>query len=569
MTPPNVSFEIQVLTDKHWVVAEFATDEAKAKAFADNLLQKGNHAAVRVVRDRRGADGLHKETVIQEKTATPKSGAADISLSPVKDAPVCRALADFYGLDARLTMGRLLRKYLDEVVVSPTELLHSAAELKRFGDKGTLLFSSIDRISTLQAAACGEEGKARRDFLSRMWDEGLARARKFMAGKPATPKTFAEVLAGVEKGGDEHPYLCLSYMALRLLETRSWIGKLDILLAWAEEVAAMGDVAGPALALIDGIVADILNSAQLIQDLLGYQANLGAALCALADLAEGRGEVAKFSPETFKGLNALFARGVLPQARQVLLARVVRELGGQNPLSRNEPKQESEVFHKVLHRLVSHRAVLGEGDTAEALVHRVGRIHCHLGNVGAGQAVELALSALADNVLRVQFLLALAKSPLGQGMGKALADSLAGRVRGARGMDAWVPVRMSPPERMAALAAANRSLLGAEELEAGLRAELAAAVDDILAAYLVDEGVIEKIDKPDDPLALRAIRLIKFCGSGVLIEGKSLNLARARVIDHLRQPQFEEKFLASVPEPGKAEKHLREFHRLLVETGFR
>ncbi|HLO78555.1 MAG TPA: hypothetical protein VK196_19040, partial [Magnetospirillum sp.] len=73
MSPPNVSFEIQVLTDKHWVVAEFATDEAKAKAFADNLLQKGNHSAVRVVRDRRGADGLHKETVIQEKTATPKS----------------------------------------------------------------------------------------------------------------------------------------------------------------------------------------------------------------------------------------------------------------------------------------------------------------------------------------------------------------------------------------------------------------------------------------------------------------------------------------------------------------
>ncbi|HTH16055.1 MAG TPA: hypothetical protein VL974_05325, partial [Magnetospirillum sp.] len=99
--------------------------------------------------------------------------------------------------------------------------------------------------------------------------------------------------------------------------------------------------------------------------------------------------------------------------------------------------------------------------------------------------------------------------------------------------------------------------------------ELGSLVDEALAAYLVDEGVIEKIDKPDDPLALRAIRLIKFCGSGVLIEGKSLNLARARVIDHLRQPQFEEKFLASVPEPGKAEMHLREFHRLLVETGFR
>ena len=77
-SPPNVSFEIQVLTDKNWVVAEFASDEAKAKAFADNLLQKGNHSAVRVVRDRRGADGLHKETIIQEKTAIPRSTGPDV-----------------------------------------------------------------------------------------------------------------------------------------------------------------------------------------------------------------------------------------------------------------------------------------------------------------------------------------------------------------------------------------------------------------------------------------------------------------------------------------------------------
>lgn len=569
MSPPNVSFEIQVLTDKHWVVAEFASDEAKACAFADNLLQKGNHAAVRVVRDRRGVDGLHKETVIQEKTATPRSGGPDLSLAPVKDAPLCRSLADFYTLDARLTLGRMLRKYLDEVVVSPSELLHSAAELKRFGDRGTLLFSAIDRVATVQAAASGEDGKTRRDFLSRMWDEGMARARKVAAGKPATPKTFAAVLKGVEKGGDEHPYLCLSLMTLRLLETRSWIGKLDILLAWADEVAGMGAQAGPALALMDGVVADILNSAQLIQDLLGYQANLGAALCSLADLAEGKGEVAKFSPETFKGLNALFAKGGLPQARRVLLDRVVRELGGQNPLSRNEPKQENEVCHKVMHRLVSHRGVLGDGVAAEALVHRVGHIHAHLGSVGTGQAVELTLSALADTVHRVQFLLALGRAPLGQGMGRALTDLLVARVRGADSMNAWVPVRLSPPERMAALAAVNRSLLTADELEEELRRQLATQVDDILATYLVDEGVIEKIDKPDDPLALRAIRLIKFCGSGVLIEGKSLNLARARVIEHLRQPQFEEKFLASVPKPNEAEKHLREFHRLLVETGFR
>jgi hypothetical protein len=132
-----------------------------------------------------------------------------------------------------------------------------------------------------------------------------------------------------------------------------------------------------------------------------------------------------------------------------------------------------------------------------------------------------------------------------------------------------VPLRLPPPERMAALARLNAALTACPALAPETRAELGGKVDEVLATYLLAEEVIEKIDKPDDPLAMRAIRLIKFCGSGVLIEGRSLNLARARVIEHLKQPQFEEKFLASVPEQGKAEAHLREFHRLLVQTGFR
>lgn len=564
MASPNVSFEIQVLADKHWVVAQFADDEEKAKAFADSLLQKGNHSAVRVVRDFRRLDGLHSETVIQEKTTTVKAAAVDVSLSPIHDAPPCSQLADFYGPAARLTMGRLLRKYLDEVVVTPTELLHSAAEMKRFGDKGSLLFSAIDRVSTLQAAASGGESKARRDFLSATWDQLVARGRKFAARKAKPPKTVADIMAEVAKGGDEHPYLCLATMSLGLAEARSWLGKLDILAKWAAEAGET-----PLMPLIDGFVADMVVSAQLIQDLLGFQSNLGAALVSLCDLAEGKASPAKFSPEIFAGLNAMFAKGVLEQARDILLGRVVRELGGANPLSRNEPKQEFEVFCKVLHRVVGRSGVLGGGAMAESILHRVTRIHAHLGTVTASQAIDLTLSALSDHALGVQYLLALAESPLGRGMGAALTDLIVAKVQGADQIDRWVPVRLAPPERMGALSGVNRSLLTSTAFDPEIRAGLGRHVDEVLARYLLDAEVIEKIDKADDPLALRAIRLIKFCGSGVLIEGKSMDLARARVIEHLKQPQFEEKFLASVPEPGKAEQHLREFHRLLLQTGFR
>lgn len=559
----NVTFEVQVLTDKNWVIAEMAGDENQAKAFADNLLQTGNHAAVRVVRDWTRADGLHAETVILEKQSTERKGS-DLSLAPVSEAPVCRDLADVFGPAARLTLGRMCRKYLDEVGVTATELLHSHAELKRFGDKDRLLFSAIDRIATLQAAAIGEDAKSRRDFLGKCWDDLCIRARKLSDGKKlAAPKTLADILKARPGEDGDLDYGRRALMSARLLEVRNIPGKLDILLKWAAEEGGRG-----ILPLIDGFVADVVVSAQVIQDLLGFQPNLAHALCSLCDLSEGVAQPAKFAPETFAQLNALFADGSLPQARAVLLGRVARELGGVNPLSRNEPKLEFEMFSKVAHRVVGHETVLGGAALAEALLHRSAQVH-NTGSRAVKQALDFLLSALADTVHRVQVLVALAGSDVGRSLGDELARELKSRVLDSDHIDLWVPVRHPPRERMAALAAVARALAASPDLDEGTKAELRTHVDEMLAKYLVDEGVIEKIDKQDDPLALRAIRLVKFCGSGVLIDGKSMALARAAVVEHLRQPQFEEKFLASVADPAKAEKSLREFHKLLLESGFR
>ncbi|MEO0034215.1 MAG: hypothetical protein RLZZ501_238, partial [Pseudomonadota bacterium] len=101
-----------------------------------------------------------------------------------------------------------------------------------------------------------------------------------------------------------------------------------------------------------------------------------------------------------------------------------------------------------------------------------------------------------------------------------------------------------------------------------LRRDLADRLDTVMMRFLSSGAVIERLDTLDDPLAARAIRLVRFCGSGLLIEGRSLAFARARVVSHLRQPQFEQKFRESYGDPAEAEHALRAFHRLLVETGF-
>ncbi|MBI3444309.1 MAG: hypothetical protein HY055_02835, partial [Magnetospirillum sp.] len=556
---PKTSFEVQVLADKNWVIAEMAPDEAKAKAFAENLLQAGNHAAVRVVKDFERIDGTHSETVILEKKAAEKAGG-DPQLTTITEAPPCTELEDFYAQPSRTTIGKLLRKYLDEALVTPFELLHDSKEMKRFGDKGNLLYSAIDRVSTLQAKAAGDDAKARKDFLDKSWEALGKRAKEFAAKKPKTPQTYAEAIKA--SGGDL--FNLRSLMTMALLEKRSWFGKLDMLITWSAEPEAAAHMAE-----IDGVIADLTVPAQVIQDLLGFQSNLSSALCQIVSLTEGKAEAAKFAPPTFTELNRLFSAGTLSHSREILMGRVVREAGGTNPLSRNDPAQEYEMFHKLLHRLVDKDMVVGGPPMAEALLQRGSRVLNSGGaTVSAPQALQLLLGALEDGCVRLQFLLTLCASNLGKSMGEILTEMLDNHVRKASHIDQWAPVRLAPPARMAALTGANKAVRNCAVLVDEFRKELADRIDDVMVRYLQAEEIIEKVDKPDDPLAMRAIRLVKFCGSGVLIDGKSLNMAKARVVEHLRQKQFEEKFVASMPDPGQGEKHLRDFHRLLVECGF-
>jgi hypothetical protein len=559
MNERNTSFEVQVLRDKRWVVEDIKTDEAQAKAFAENLLQKGNLDAVRVVRDYQRLDGMHKETVVLEKQGDGKT-KAEITLSTVTEAPLCQAPEDFFGLSARLTMGRLMRRYLDEVVITPTELLHSAAEMKRFADKDRLLYSAVDAISGLQTRQFGGEIKERRDFLYKAWDEAYSRARSVGPEKMPADKSFGQ-LTKLAMPGPQHDFHLGTLMAKVLLDTRSWFGKLDTLIGWAGEPAAAKE-----LFRIDGVVADIVVSAQFMQDLLGFQNNLGAALMQICDLGEGKAQPTKFAPNCFATLNQMFGANRLPDARQVLLQRVIREIKAGSPLARNQPNLEYEMFHKLAHRLVSEAKVTGGPAAAAALLSRYAQVVQLQGGDQATQAMDGLSQALANGCRRIQLLVALGQAPVAADL--PWLERLGDVIGDAQGLAGLISTRENPRERMAAVTGAHGSLMASPSIPAAKRKELGDKLDTMLARYLVDEAVIEKIDKADDPLAMRAIRLIKFCGSGVLIAGKSLDLAKGRVLEHLRQPQFEAKFLASVPDPVQAERHLREFHRILVESGF-
>jgi hypothetical protein len=563
MKPKSTSFEVQVLQDKRWVVNQVIDDESAAVEFADNLLSKSNYTAVRVVRNFARQDGLHSETVVLEKTKAAQK--TEISTSTVGEAPICTELSDAFGLSSRLTIGRLFRAYLDEVLLTPTELLHNAREMKRLADKGSLLMNAVDQISRLQAPQGGEEGKTRRDFLHRSWEQLWDRARKAAPEKAPKGLTLAEVMAQAGKSGEDAYYQARVLISAMLLDKRGWIAKLDKVLFWAAEEGA-----DKHMALLDGLVADLLIPAEAIQDLLGFQANLAAALAHMCDLAVGKAEEPKGAAESFATLNRLFGAGALPQAQESLFSRVARELRSTNPLSRNEPAQEFEAFLKLLNRLIAYEGVTGGPPMAEALTHRYVRGQSVGGQAGLQNAIDDLSQELGGRARATIYLMTLLGAPkTAELFGEQITRKLTRYVEDRGGIDDWVPSRLSPPDRMGALTRCNKAIQASKILPDKLRVDLATTTDIVLVDYLEYSGVIEKIDKPEDPLAFRALRLVKFCASGVLIKGRALEMAHKRVLGHLRQANFEEKFLSSIPDKAQAEKHLREFHKLLVESGFK
>jgi hypothetical protein len=84
----------------------------------------------------------------------------------------------------------------------------------------------------------------------------------------------------------------------------------------------------------------------------------------------------------------------------------------------------------------------------------------------------------------------------------------------------------------------------------------------------LEENIIDKLDKPEDHIRDRAVRLVKFCGAGVLpADGEALTLARQRVIALLRKPKFDTHYIEGIGDAAKAEKALRDFHKLLIGAG--
>jgi hypothetical protein len=377
--PPNrvITYEVMSFYDKRWVIDCVMDDETLAIERARSLLLDEKNEQVKVMRQRAMKSGFTTEKAVFEQARPPK-GKKEIGLSAsINAAPPCDTLSDLFALDARVVMGRVFREFLDKLVITPSELLHNYSYVKKLDATGNLISGAVFQVAQAQANAGLGNVKDRANTLYRLVDGAKMLARDTLAERKRLPVLepgqFGLLCRRAEGRFEpaERGYMIMTALANYLAGSQNWGQKLDQLgKLFTDDIDADG------IDRLDGVVADVLGSGVMVQELLGPQAHLGAALGLLCGLSTGHLKAPPAqATESLKLLVSLMQSRGLSACRRVLFDRLKRELKGTKSLCRGD--------------LAAERAALAELEA---------KLRDDKGEIIGGKEVENAFAARREEI---------------------------------------------------------------------------------------------------------------------------------------------------------------------------
>lgn len=408
----NIHFEIHALSDGRWTIHSIARARSQAVRQAKELLATRRFEAVKVTReDERSSD---VNVIFEEKD---KGGKKRITISPVEESPVCEELEDFYGFEARQTIGRLLRKYLDENGITALELLHSPVLIKWLVKDDVLINQAVQNIARIQAKKTGEKQMERVDHLYDAVNRITERARSTEDVEEfqtlLEDKGVEALVESIDKevATENRDFFIRAALAAYLGGPGDWEHKLNRVIDQAET-----DPGKRAFGYLDEIIAEIFDGATAIQELLGYQRNLGESLQTLVQLSAGSYRHRKGAGSSLERLSALRTRHEMPFTRKVLLERVEREIGGVNPLVKEgQTTTEKQAFKALIGHFVRTKAIAEGGGLGEAVTMRARMVFSDgMSDTSVEDAIDRILELLPTPAARFGYLVDLSGTDFGE-----------------------------------------------------------------------------------------------------------------------------------------------------------
>jgi hypothetical protein len=552
-------FEILALHGDTWQIDATVNKKSEIEEVASQILGESGVGGVRVVHDsiliEKSINDLEEEDFVFEKI---KDAVQEkIFVGEIDTAPKCEVADDLLKPDALTTLNRLFRKYLDKNNITAMEVIHNGKEIKRLNDADTLVPSAVGKVAKIQSENSDASSNERRDILFEFMQEITNKANQAEErGLPAIKKTsFTEAISELKKTASEGElqYLLNVIIAKELIDTRSYWGKLLQTIRWASDLDDPG-----AEAALDRFIADILANNSVIQDLLGDQLDLGSAVIEMLDLGSGSletGELDELQEEgmewTKAKLNQIMARPSFKISQLILLERAEQQIAGSGKLSKEGETGEQERFNAILDRVITKDEVLGGAQMAEALTERQTRLINKGGLTGLKEAINTLIPSLRSPARKIALLLSLATSKMAEDkLEQFIQEHIETLLIKPSSISGIVSPDLPPNRKMEQITSSFYQIENSQ-LEQALKDKITARLDDILASYLEESKIIEKIDNPSRPMHLRAMMLVGMCQSEMLPRGKASNIARDVITKHLKKPDFNTELVAQVDEAEK------------------
>lgn len=564
----RLNFEVQTFKADHWVIEDSLATEEEARALATKLLP--NRDGVRIVRDFAGVPGKPAtETIIFSEMREAKGKT--IAVQPVDDSPVCTDTKDYLQADSRQTISKLLRQYLEDKALTASELLYNAAEMKRAINFENLVPTAVGRVATIQGKVTGQDVRERRDLIYSSLTDLRSKAEEAQkrAGFSVKQDGFRGALDKVEAlcNGDEAEadYLSKVILCRDLVQIRNLLGKVEWLLESAGDAAQNK---ASHIHIIDTLVADASSFQSVIQDLLGRQPDLGTALGRMLDMVEGKFEPTEreMAPPIAKVLSQWLGMGHAPQTYQVVLESFLRGLRGTSPLSR-DPERNRASFTALVARVMMPSGLFGGSRMADAMTNGYLRFIEQGGGEGRRMSIEGVMSLMPTWRDRTLYLAELAGGDVGQREMETVVARLRNCLSTDRDVNSMVGLQVPLKPKMQAMASLYTAINNSQ-LPDDVRPGMADRIDEMVASYIAQAKVIERLDDPSASLRIRATRLMQFAANDVLSSPKARKMVRDQIVGLLRQPNFDGKFVEGLSTPQEQANALRQFYGLLRQAQF-
>lgn len=476
-------------------------------------------------------------------------------------AALCSSVTDLYQGPARGMIGTLARSFLDQMVVTPTELLHSSRHQLRLEGAGTLMRDIMERAASAQARIMGIESRDRAKQLQKILDDGAIFIREVEKGAPPPDLVPGQLAASIQRAlagvpPDQGAIRVNRMLTEHLISCRTWVDKLDKVMALATEV-----IGRPELKWLDILLAELVISDAGQDTVFGRRISLEDRIDDLIDTLKdqypSKPKIGDLLPMAV-AFQKLMRTADLPETRTALETAIVQLIASRNPFSSQEMMNEMRATHGVLMRLRLGDRILGGRRSLEYIDKRMQRI---LTEENVADYIR-TFTALGERVSGVLELYSLTFGPrnkrlLESQLERYFADEdFAKRLLAGEG---------TGPHKVRILTSLYQSIVSAP-LEKARKAEFAGRIASMQADYIAESRFFANFDKQFPTLARKAAALIDLTREGLFIPGDNTDRARAVVKHYISRPEFMSKLGEGLPPPAR-DAAVAQFKQKLADIG--